>query len=258
MSDTSQGPGWWQATDGKWYAPEAAPGGYPARLGPHGGVGQVVPGNGPGVPKRRHVLRWVIVGIVALIVIAAVSSASGTHSSTTSGTASSSTAGPKPTSAAAATSPSPSPAGGHAGTTTAPPTTQASQIGRTVKDGDFAFVVNGMSCGANAAAAVNPDGVGETVPAGAQECLVTMSVTDDKGSAQTFFAENQYAFDAAGHKFSADSNGAIYVSGANDDTQVNPGITISAIVPFQIPAGDQIVSLELHDSAFSGGVTVHL
>jgi len=25
MSDTSQGPGWWQASDGKWYAPAAAP-----------------------------------------------------------------------------------------------------------------------------------------------------------------------------------------------------------------------------------------
>jgi hypothetical protein len=26
MSDTQQGPGWWQASDGKWYAPEQAPG----------------------------------------------------------------------------------------------------------------------------------------------------------------------------------------------------------------------------------------
>lgn len=27
MSDSSQGPGWWQASDGKWYPPEQAPGG---------------------------------------------------------------------------------------------------------------------------------------------------------------------------------------------------------------------------------------
>src|SRR5690554_2550534 len=26
MSDTSQGPGWWLASDGKWYPPEQAPG----------------------------------------------------------------------------------------------------------------------------------------------------------------------------------------------------------------------------------------
>lgn len=30
MSDSSQGPGWWQASDGKWYPPEQAPGAQPA------------------------------------------------------------------------------------------------------------------------------------------------------------------------------------------------------------------------------------
>ena len=30
MSDTSQGPGWWQASDGKWYPPEQAPAAAPA------------------------------------------------------------------------------------------------------------------------------------------------------------------------------------------------------------------------------------
>jgi hypothetical protein len=29
MSDQSGGPGWWQASDGKWYAPEAQPGYLP-------------------------------------------------------------------------------------------------------------------------------------------------------------------------------------------------------------------------------------
>lgn len=42
MSDTSQGPGWWQASDGKWYPPEATPGGQPQapqQPGGHGGGG---------------------------------------------------------------------------------------------------------------------------------------------------------------------------------------------------------------------------
>jgi hypothetical protein len=193
----------------------------------------------------------VLAGVVVIAVIAVASSAGGTHASKTDAVGSATTAS--------------APAGDHPATSAsppttqpAPPTTQASQVDSTVKDGDFAFVVHDMTCGASAAAAVNPDGMGEAVPAGAQECLVTMSVTDDKGNAQTFFADNQYAYDAAGHKFSADSNGAIFMNGSNDDTQVNPGITISAIVPFQIPQGDQIVRLELHDSAFSGGVAVHL
>ena len=37
VSDTSQGPGWWQASDGKWYPPEQAPGYQPAGA-PQGGM----------------------------------------------------------------------------------------------------------------------------------------------------------------------------------------------------------------------------
>lgn len=33
MSDMSQGPGWWQASDGKWYPPEQASGGAAASAG---------------------------------------------------------------------------------------------------------------------------------------------------------------------------------------------------------------------------------
>jgi uncharacterized RDD family membrane protein YckC len=34
MSDFSQGPGWWQASDGKWYAPEQASGAAPPMTAP--------------------------------------------------------------------------------------------------------------------------------------------------------------------------------------------------------------------------------
>lgn len=43
MSDFSQGPGWWQASDGKWYPPEQAPGGQSAAAGSFG-----APTVGPG------------------------------------------------------------------------------------------------------------------------------------------------------------------------------------------------------------------
>jgi hypothetical protein len=38
VSDTSQGEGWWQASDGKWYPPEQAPGYEPAAAGGGGGA----------------------------------------------------------------------------------------------------------------------------------------------------------------------------------------------------------------------------
>jgi hypothetical protein len=45
MSDAPQGPGWWQASDGKWYPPEQAPAGSTPPPGP-GAPGQVPPGAG--------------------------------------------------------------------------------------------------------------------------------------------------------------------------------------------------------------------
>lgn len=134
----------------------------------------------------------------------------------------------------------------------------AAGMGQVAKDGDFAFTVERESCGRAAARAVGGGGFGEKVPAGAKECIFTLRVGDDKSSAQTFFDGDQYAYDAAGQQFSADSGGGLYLSGDQDGTQVNPGITITARLPFQVPDGDQITSLQLHDSAFSGGVTVQV
>lgn len=47
-ADASQGPGWWQASDGKWYPPEAQPGAAPTSppsvAGPGGSDGPLDPG----------------------------------------------------------------------------------------------------------------------------------------------------------------------------------------------------------------------
>ena len=47
-ADASQGPGWWQASDGKWYPPEAQPGAVPTAqtAAPAPGSGYVPP-SGP-------------------------------------------------------------------------------------------------------------------------------------------------------------------------------------------------------------------
>ena len=39
---------------------------------------------------------------------------------------------------------------------------------------------------------------------------------------------------------------------------INPGNSVKGIVVFDIPKDGQIVKLELHDSAFSGGVVVNV
>jgi len=47
MSDVSQGPGWWQASDGKWYPPEQAPGAAPTIPPPSGPPSGFAPPTGP-------------------------------------------------------------------------------------------------------------------------------------------------------------------------------------------------------------------
>jgi hypothetical protein len=61
MSDSSQGSGWWQGTDGKWYPPVA-----PMASGPVGGIG---------------VVAFVLIGIgVVLLVVSAILWTSSTSS----------------------------------------------------------------------------------------------------------------------------------------------------------------------------------
>lgn len=219
MTDTSQGEGYWLASDGKWYPPAAPP---PPNLPPPPG-------------KKSHTGRTailIIAGVIVLIIVLAAVLGGGKKHPT------SSTA----TTLASATS------------TTAVPTTTVPAgpgLNQVAKDGDFAFTVTSVQCGAAAAQAVS-----ETIPAGAQECLVTMTVANDKTSAQTFFASNQYAYDSAGAQFSADDTAVFSLPNSNDFTQVNPGLSITAQVPYQIPASTSIDHFVLHDSAFSGGVTV--
>jgi hypothetical protein len=213
-------------------SPQPPYGGSP----PPGGYGwQWQPQRPPAPRPPKHSARngclLVAGGLLALIVIGvAIGSATGNSSSGTGGSS-----GPAPAAAPA-----------------------AATFGQVAKDGDFAFTVENETCGAAAAAAVYAGGVGETVPAGAVECIFTIKITDDKGVAQTFFDSNQYAYDAAGRQYSADTNASVFLQGDMDNTQVNPGITITAKLPFQIPAADKLTQLQLHDSMFSGGVTVRV
>ena len=67
MSDFSQGPGWWQASDGKWYPPEQAPGAQPTAPPPGapGAYGAPAPGYGappaygaPGAAPQGQLAEW--------------------------------------------------------------------------------------------------------------------------------------------------------------------------------------------------------
>ncbi|MEJ5255892.1 MAG: hypothetical protein WHS89_11120 [Acidimicrobiales bacterium] len=69
MSDTPQGPGWWQASDGKWYPPEQAPGAQPAGSG--GAAGDTDVGSTLTYAWNKFVQNigeWIILWLIFLAV----------------------------------------------------------------------------------------------------------------------------------------------------------------------------------------------
>ena len=128
-------------------------------------------------------------------------------------------------------------------------------IGSTVKDGKFTFVVTKVVPGKTKVGDqyLNKKSQGQFV-------LVYVTVTNHGDEAQSFFGDNQVVYDAQGRKFSADSEAAIYLGDASKSLyeEINPGNSVKGIVVFDVPKGVKLTKIELHDSAFSGGVDVKL
>ncbi len=123
-------------------------------------------------------------------------------------------------------------------------------MGAEVRDGKFAFVVQRVD---------TSNQLGTTKPRGTF-VTVTMTVTNIGGQPQSFFVANQKLLDKAGRSFAADSMVALEMNsnGTSMLTDMNPGFTISVLVPFDVPLGTAPDVVELHDSAFSGGARVKL
>jgi hypothetical protein len=127
-------------------------------------------------------------------------------------------------------------------------------IGQPAADGDFSFVVSGVDCSLTE---IGNQYVG--TKAQGQFCVVSVAVTNIGNKAQSFFGDNASLFNAAGQEFSADTEAAIYLEDSSSlYEEINPGNTLNSKVVFDVPAGTTPSSIELHDSAFSGGVTVSL
>ena len=72
MSDTAQGAGWWQASDGKWYPPEAHPAATPAQTIP---AAPPIPGAAPATSRQGMsgcAKALIISGIVAAVAVVGV------------------------------------------------------------------------------------------------------------------------------------------------------------------------------------------
>ena len=159
------------------------------------------------------------------------------------------------TSAAQGSAPAEQPAAEAPAEAPAEETPAETGIGTPVRDGKFEFVVNSIAPGGTTIGNkfLNTTAQGEFV-------FVNVTVNNIGDEAQFLFADTQYAFDASGKEFSADSEAGIYLDEAQSALweEINPGNSVTGTIIFDVPVGTTFDKLELHDSAFSGGVTVTL
>ncbi|GIF63060.1 Mpr protein [Asanoa ishikariensis] len=208
--------------------PSFPPPGFP----PPGGV----PHFGPPPAKKRSKTPWIVGGFVVLLLccggvgIAALN-AGGDDPTTDTVTA----------------------AGGTVDE--APPKVSTPGLNEAARDGKFEFKVSKVACGTTR---VGNSMIGED--ALGVYCLVDLSVRNIGNKSQMFDGSSQKAFDGDGTEFSHDGAAGLY---ANDGTDVflqdiNPGNQLKGTLVFDVPKGTKLTTVELHDSPFSGGVTVAL
>jgi hypothetical protein len=91
-------------------------------------------------------------------------------------------------------------------------------------------------------------------------CLVDVTVRNIGNKAQMFNGSSQKAYNGDGTEFSHDDTAALYASKGNETflNDINPGNKVAGTLVFDVPKGTKLSTVELHDSPFSGGVTVAL
>lgn len=130
------------------------------------------------------------------------------------------------------------------------------KIGQAARDGKFEFTVTSLECGKTK---VGSEFLNRT--AQGQFCMINVTIKNIGNEKQTLYSQNQKAFDAQGREFTPDDTAMIYASTASSSTwlqDINPGNSVSGAIIFDVPKDATLVTAELHDSTFSGGVKVSL
>ncbi|WP_433523878.1 DUF4352 domain-containing protein [Nocardia pseudovaccinii] len=139
-----------------------------------------------------------------------------------------------------------------AATTSVPP---APGLNTPVRDGKFEFVVTDVQSG------MKTLGTNPYLQKTAQGSYTIVSITVRNTSKVPygFSPSDQYVFDTQNRKFGNDSTAAINLQADTSlYADINPGNSITAQVAFDLPADAEPDHIVLHDSMFSGGVTVSL
>ncbi len=195
-------------------------------------------------PRKKNRTPLIVGSVVALVVAIAILGSMGGGDKTPSSTS------VEQDSAASAAPFIPS-------TAAAPSTPTAAPVGSAVRDGKFEFQVLDI---ATSKTVSDPTGNPYmTATAQGTFVVITLSVKNIGNEPQNYFGQNQKVIDSSGREYSPNSEADMYM---NTDVaplgDINPGNSIQVKVPFDVPPGTNLTELELHDSMFSGGVSIKL
>ena len=129
---------------------------------------------------------------------------------------------------------------------------QAAGTGDEVRDGDFAFVVNGVR---TTDVVADPEFPELNATADGEYVIVDLTVTNVSAEPQTFFASFTTLSDGI-TDFEVDEDAWLYVGDVSTD--LGPGETIQTAVVYDVPKGTDIEAIWLRGGPLSDGVAVGL
>ncbi|GAB4587621.1 DUF4352 domain-containing protein [Nocardia sp. IFM 10818] len=187
----------------------------------------------PAPPKKSNTLKIILIVLAAIVVLCGIGGAlTGKNDKASRGTS------PTGSPAAAPAEDKPTPG-----------------LNTPVRDGKFEFVVTEVQSG------IRTVGTNEFLQQTAQGAytIVSLTIRNTSDKPYGFSPANQDLYDTQNRKFGNDAAAAINLQADTSlYANINPGNTVTAQIVFDLPADSTPDHIVLHDSMFSGGVTVSL
>jgi hypothetical protein len=128
-------------------------------------------------------------------------------------------------------------------------------IGQSIRDGKFSFIVKSIDCGSKTIS----DSISTETALG-KFCIVRLSIKNIGKVSNIVDVSGQLLLDSSGVKYDPQSSAGNTLPGNDnfDSTNLNPGLSVSGAIVFDIPKTTTPVAIELHDGFLSGGKQVSL
>jgi hypothetical protein len=188
---------------------------------------------------KRH---KIITGIVVLLMIIGIASGGSSSNSNT------------PTANTTATTKA------SAKTANTKPADTTAKLNQPANDGKFQFTATDIKCNQAQVESPDPDSFNDASTTGAPYCVLTLSVKNISTQAQTFDDSTQYLYDTAGKQYSVDDQATVTANTLSSTfmelPSINPGVTATGTLVFDVPASATISYGMFHDSSLSNGIKI--